>query len=338
MSTQNPETSVKRHNKDFYDRIDKLIEFNKKELETNPIDKKLLANENKYERVFLELKTLEYHQSLITSTTKEVNLDSKIQAKEKELEKQRSTSFLKLKEHLSYNEGIDVLLPRSTTDNIEYVLRTLPSSRKNWTMPYYLVSSEPPNDDIKYVPRIHDLYMNYSPDSHINEETQVVLEMKTSEFKEMIKDLPKDLKLMDYRITYNWFHRLRNMKRGVYYIKKFRTGFSNLVRTPQYLRLCYAMGVIDEEQWRDLTIKEEETCLFAIEAVPILEEWIKDMEDFLINVKDCESSEEMLEQVKQYNSVAKEYIDKMKSLDDKYSDHTAFDVYTFNFFSYTILR
>ena len=337
MSTQNPETSV-RHNKDFFDRIDKLIEFNKKELETNPIDKKLLANEKKYERIFIELKTLEYHQRLITS--KQVDLKSKIQDKEKELEKQRSTSFLQLQEHLSYNEGIDVLLPRFTTDNVEYVLRTLPSSKKNWTMPYFIVSSEPAYDDVKYVPRIHDLYMNYSPDFHSNEETWEgpVLEMENSEFKEMIKDLPKDLKFMDYRITYNWFHRLRDMKRGLYYIKKFRTGFSSLVRTPQYLRLCYAMGVIDEEQWKDLTIKEEEVCLFAIEAVPILEEWIKDMEDFLINVKDCESSEEMLKQVKQYNSDANEYIDKMQSLDDKYSDHTAFDVYTFNFFSSTIIR
>lgn len=135
-------------------------------------------------------------------------------------------------------------------------------------------------------------------------------------------------------IYHNWFHRFRSMNVGFDRIKKCRDHFSSIVRTPQYLRLCYALCIINDDQWRDLTAKEEQARFYAIEAVPILQNWLTIFDKFLLEVKSCKSSEELFEKVKQVNSEAYEYINQMDSLHSKYPDRVAHDIYVSTFIDY----
>lgn len=334
MSVQ-PNTRNERLDEDFFDRIDKLIEFNKKELETNPVDKKLIATEKEYERVWLELKKLEHHQSVLSGGTKVLDLDSTIQSKENELKQLQSKSIIRFKECSLNLERDDIVLPRCTTDNVECARRTIPlfklfgGSKIFWNKYNILYST---SDDDKYVPKTNNLYIEKEPSYPQVKHMESKLDfMKDTDFTKLIKDLPMAFKFMGGHIYNNWYHRLKTMYTGLYHIAKHRDNFSTIIRTPQYLRVCYALGIITEEQWRDLTVQEEQTRFYAIEAVPILQNWIADFEEFLNDVKMHKSTDDLFDRVKQMDNDSWKYIHEMERLHAKYSDPTIYNIYTSTF-------
>ena len=319
-------------------RVDKLIGFNKKELETNQNDKKLLDIERSYQTILSEVNELKHHQCLFLSKKKVLDLDSKIQPKEKELDQLYPKSLIYLRERFSSIEGADVFLPRYTTDNVDYIQRTMSVSKPMgqlktvWDM-HDILFPQPHTID---PPRTSDLYMERTPEYPQGEDISYnpSLYMEDDEFKQLIHELPMEYTFMGGRIYDNWYHRLRRMYMGLSHIKKCRDNFSTIVRTPQYLRLCYALEIITEQEWRDLTAQEEQTRYYAIDAVPILQDWIADFEGFIEQAKNCGSTDELFEKVKQMDANAALYMNRMERLRTKYFDPTIYDIFTSTFIEY----